>query len=129
MFTLSHIIRKISITFMLCILVLSPSVALTQGNLGNADDNLNSVRDKIGGEVEGDLNVIVGNIIKTVLSLIGLIFLLLTVYAGYLWMTARGNEENVTKAKEIFKSSIMGLFIVVSAYAITVFVTSRFGSQ
>ncbi len=96
--------------------------------LGNADDNLKNVQQGIGGNVESDINVIVGNIIKVALSMIGLVFLILTVYAGYLWMTARGNDEAVSKAKEIFKSSIMGLFIVVSAYAITVFVTRQFGN-
>ncbi len=96
--------------------------------LGSADDNLKNVQQGIGGNVESDISVIVGNIIKVALSMIGLVFLILTVYAGYLWMTARGNDEMVSKAKEIFKSSIMGLFIVVSAYAITIFVTRQFGN-
>ena len=102
-----------------------PSRIWGQG-LGSADDNLKNVQKGIGGNVESDINVMVGNIIKIALSMIGLVFLILTVYAGYLWMTAGGNEENVSKAKEILKSSIMGLFIVVSAYAITYFVTRQF---
>lgn len=102
-----------------------PSRVWGQG-LGSADDNLKNVQKGIGGNVESDINVMVGNIIKIALSMIGLVFLILTVYAGYLWMTARGNDETVSKAKEILKSSIMGLFIVVSAYAITYFVTRQF---
>ncbi|HRH23444.1 MAG TPA: hypothetical protein PK295_02345 [Candidatus Magasanikbacteria bacterium] len=98
-------------------------------NLGNADDNLQNLQKGIGGNVPTDLSAVVGNVIKTVLSLVGIIFLVLTVYAGYLWMTARGEDEQVSKAKEIIKSSIMGLFIVVSSYAITVFITSRFSGQ
>ncbi len=106
-----------------------PSRVWGQGNLGNADDNLENLQKGIGGNVPTDLTVVVGNVIKTVLSLVGIIFLVLTVYAGYLWMTARGEDEQVSKAKEIIKSSIMGLFIVVSSYAITVFITSRFSGQ
>lgn len=98
-------------------------------NLGNADDNLQNLQKGIGGNVPTDLSAVVGNVIKTMLSLVGIIFLILTVYAGYLWMTARGDDEQVNKAKEIIKSSIMGLFIVVSSYAITVFITSRFSGQ
>jgi hypothetical protein len=98
-------------------------------NLGDANKNLQNLQKGIGGNVPTDLSAVVGNVIKTVLSLVGIIFLVLTVYAGYLWMTARGEDEQVSKAKEIIKSSIMGLFIVVSSYAITVFITSRFSGQ
>lgn len=120
-------IKKIVTSLVLLSLVILPTGVFGQG-LGDSGNNLDKVKNGIGGNIEGDLNVVVGNIIKTVLSLVGIIFLLLSVYAGYLWMTARGNDETVSKAKEIFKSSIMGLFIVVSAYAITVFITSRFSN-
>lgn len=113
----------------LSVAALPSRVMGTNQNLGNADDNLENLQKGIGGNVPTDLTVVVGNVIKTVLSLVGIIFLVLTVYAGYLWMTARGEDEQVTKAKEIIKSSIMGLFIVVSSYAITVFITSRFSGQ
>ena len=44
-------------------------------------------------------------------------------------MTAAGNEERVTKATDIIKASIIGLFITMSAYAITTFVASKVGGQ
>ena len=61
-------------------------------------------------------------VINGVLGLLGIIFLSLTFYAGFLWMTAQGNEDNVTKAKNILTTSIIGLIIIVAAYAITNFV-------
>lgn len=64
-------------------------------------------------------------IIRQALGLIGLIFLVLTLYAGYLWMTASGEEENVTKAKNILRTSIIGLIIILAAYSITNFVIFR----
>lgn len=64
----------------------------------------------------------VGGIIRGVLSLIGVIFLVLTVYAGVLWMTASGSEDKITKAKDILKSSVIGLVIVTAAYGITALV-------
>ena len=67
-----------------------------------------------------------GQVIKAILSVVGLIFLVLMVYAGMLWMTARGDEGKVEKSKEIITAAIIGLAITVSAYAITVFVVSRF---
>lgn len=89
--------------------------------------NLNKAVGKFG--LESDLATSAGTVIKTALSLVGTIFLILTVYAGILWMTARGNEEHVKKAKEIITASIIGLVIVLSAYAVTYFVTTKLGGN
>jgi len=47
------------------------------------------------------------------------------IYAGFIWITARGEEERIIKAKAIIRNSIIGLIIVFSAYAITAFVLDR----
>jgi len=65
---------------------------------------------------------IVGAVIKILLSFLGVIFLVLLIYGGYLWMTARGEEALAKKAKDIIKNAIIGLVIVLAAYAITNFV-------
>ena len=77
-------------------------------------------------KVEGDnpaisIPTVAGGIIKIFLSILAVIFIILMLYAGYLWMTARGNEEQVTKAKELITSAVIGLVIVIAAYAITYF--------
>ncbi|PIZ95368.1 MAG: hypothetical protein COX81_01015 [Candidatus Magasanikbacteria bacterium CG_4_10_14_0_2_um_filter_37_12] len=64
----------------------------------------------------------IGTVVQAILSLVGIIFLSLMVYAGYLWMTAMGEEEEVKKAKTIIRQSIIGLIITVGAYSITAFV-------
>ena len=64
----------------------------------------------------------VGAIIKSGLGLLGIVFIALIVYAGYLWMTARGEDKQVSKAKETITSAIIGLAITLGAYAITDFV-------
>ena len=71
------------------------------------------------------LSETVGKIIKIVLGFLGTIFLALTVYAGVLWLTAAGNEENIEKANKILKTSVIGLIIILSAYTITFFVLSN----
>jgi len=71
---------------------------------------------------ETDIPTIVGRIVRGVLALVGVIFFLLLVYGGLLWMTARGNQENVTKAKELIIAAVIGLLIVLAAYAISQFV-------
>ena len=101
--------------------------ALAQGSLKNAGDHLNTAAQKAG-TTEGDISSIVGIVINALLTLVGLFFLILMVYAGYLWMTARGESDQVDKARKIITAAIIGLVIVLSAYAITVFVTEGFVS-
>ena len=75
--------------------------------------------------VVGDgIGVIAANLIKAFLSILGIIFLILIVYGGYIWMMSRGNEQEVEKAKQIIQRAIIGLIIIVAAYVITVFVFS-----
>jgi len=85
---------------------------------------LNQIKDKAG-ITEGDLGSIAGTVISGILSLVGVIFLILMVYAGIIWMTARGDDAKTENAKKTITASVIGLFIVVSAYAITKFVTSK----
>ena len=65
---------------------------------------------------------IIAIIIKGFLSLLGVIFIILILIGGYNWMTAAGEEEKIKKAKDTLRRAIIGLLIVVSAYAITYFV-------
>ena len=64
-------------------------------------------------------------IIEFILSFLGVIFIILTIYAGFLWMTSAGNEEKISQAKKIMISAVIGLAIVFSAYALTYFVIDK----
>lgn len=108
--------------------ILSVGVAQAQGNINNALGNLGRLGTKTG-TTETDLGTIVGTAINAALTLVGIIFLILMVYAGYLWMTARGEEAPIENAKKIVKAALIGLVLVMSAYAITFFVVNRFEGQ
>jgi hypothetical protein len=64
-------------------------------------------------------------IINVFLGLLGTIFIILIVYGGFTWMTGGGNPEKISKAQTILKVAVIGLIIIVSAYAITYFIFSR----
>ncbi len=64
----------------------------------------------------------VGSIIKVALSVVGLIAIVLVIYGGFKWMTSGGSEEKVDEAKKILYSGIIGLVIILSAYALSSFV-------
>lgn len=67
----------------------------------------------------------VGQAIGIVLSFVGVLFLILMIYAGILWMTSQGNEQQVAKAKGMLVNGIIGLIIVFAAYTITSFIGSE----
>jgi len=71
---------------------------------------------------QSNLTSIIGKLLKGFLGLLGTVFVVLTIYAGFLWMTAQGNEEQITKSKKMLTNAVIGLIIVVLAYTITNFV-------
>lgn len=66
-----------------------------------------------------------GTIIKAFLGFLGIIFIILMIWAGYNWMTAGGNEDKVSKARTTIVRAIIGLIITVSSYAIWYFIFAR----
>lgn len=71
---------------------------------------------------QGTITTRAGQITGAALSLIGIIFFILMLYGGFLWMTARGESKVAEKAKGIIIDAIIGLIIVAAAYIITSFV-------
>ena len=69
-----------------------------------------------------DLPTIVANVVNVMLGALGIVFLVLVVYAGFLYLTSNGEEKNVGKAKKMLTQAVIGLVIIVSAYAISLLV-------
>jgi lysylphosphatidylglycerol synthetase-like protein (DUF2156 family) len=115
---MNKIIKRAAVlTFLLAVLVLpyfvfadspSPLKALNEvgSSAGYASANETSV------------SSIAGLIVAAALSLLGIIFIILIVYAGITWMTAEGDEAKVEKAQKILRNSIIGLIVTVSAWGI-----------
>lgn len=73
----------------------------------------------------GGLPQLIGKIINIFLSILGVLFVVLMVYGGYLWMTSFGNSQKVDKAKELIIDAVIGLIIIMLAYAIANFVVGQ----
>ncbi len=75
-------------------------------------------------ELQGskDLTSVVSRLISYSLSLVGVILFGYLLYAGFLWMTAGGDEKKVGTARTMISQAVIGLVIIVSAYAIATFV-------
>ncbi len=74
-----------------------------------------------------DLATIIGSLINVFLTILGIILLVLILYAGFLWMTAGGETDKTKKAKDIMINAVIGLIILLAAYAISNFVIEALG--
>lgn len=93
----------------------SPKSAPTQ------DDPLGTDYGENTGLSDTDPRVIVGRIVQIFLGVLGIIALVLIVYGGFTIMTSAGNDEQVSKGKDILFYSVIGLVIILMAYSITNF--------
>ena len=113
------------------LLLLSLSLALATPTLAQVDipelegHNQAFLREAGLGTQTTDISEIASDIIKFFLSFLGIIFIILIVYAGFMWMTSAGEEAKISKAKSTMVAAVIGLAIVLAAYAITYFVIDQ----
>ncbi|MEK7183651.1 MAG: hypothetical protein AAB776_03400 [Patescibacteria group bacterium] len=65
-----------------------------------------------------DPRLIIGNIIKAILSIVGSLALLMFVYGGVIWITSFGEAKRVEKGKTIIIWTVLGLAIIAGAYVL-----------
>ena len=68
----------------------------------------------------------VGLLLTGLFSILGIIAIALLLYSGFTWMTARGNESKVEKAKENLIDVLLGLLFIIGSYALTTFLLNIF---
>jgi hypothetical protein len=73
-----------------------------------------------------DIRVTIAKIIKVFLGLLGLIFLIMIIWAGFKWMTAGGNEDQVKESRDQMLRAVIGLAIILASWGITQFVSECF---
>lgn len=111
----------------LSLLVLSASfVAVVPAFAAGVTTQIQSGLDKAAGPsfagTTKDLPTIIGLVINTLLTFVGVLLLFYLLYAGFLWMTAGGETDKVKKARLMISQVIIGLVIIFSAFAISSFV-------
>lgn len=76
-----------------------------------------------------DIRVIVANIIRLVLSFIGIIMVIMIIWGGFLWLTAGGSDEQTSKAKSTLINAIIGLIIILAANSIVTYLINALVSS
>lgn len=118
--TKKTLIKSLISTAMLATMAL-PMVALAQGAVTSNELLPGQIAVELG-QQQQDLRITIAKIIRTAMSLLGIIAVLIILYGGFKWMTSGGSDEAVGDAKKIITAGIIGLIIILTAYAIASFV-------
>jgi amino acid transporter len=110
---MSKKIKKISKHLALALVFLLPGMAVL-AQTGDVVGNLNLVN--------SNLPDVIVNIINYLLAFLALLAVIMILFGGFQWLTAGGNEEKVDKAKKILTAAVIGLVIIILAWAIARFV-------
>lgn len=109
-------LRYITVFVVVCSLMIIPSLVFAVDDYGlgaAAPTQLKSTDDPA---------QFVGRLIQGFLAIVGLIFLILTVYGGAKYMMARGDTNAAQKARDIIFNALTGLIIVFASYALASFI-------
>jgi cysteine-rich repeat protein len=117
---------QILIAFLLCLVAIFafPQILQTAAPAGNSFGLEYGTTSGLG---TSDIRLTVARIINVALSLLGIVALVIILYGGFVYMTAAGSEEKVAQAKKIITNGVIGMAIILSAFAITRFIFSRLG--
>lgn len=84
---------------------------------------LSTVAEKGAGYLPGiSLETQAGVIVTAILSLLGVLFVIYGVYGGYIYMMSSGNPEKTKKGAAIISQALIGMIIILAAYAISYFI-------
>ncbi|PIT95125.1 hypothetical protein COT96_01970 [Candidatus Falkowbacteria bacterium CG10_big_fil_rev_8_21_14_0_10_38_22] len=74
---------------------------------------------------ERDPREIAAAVINVIMGFLGIVAVIIILIGGFKWMTASGNEDKVAEAKKLIVAGIIGLVIILAAFAITKFVLNQ----
>lgn len=126
--------KRVLASLVLSLALLAGGVGVANAQLkgdvftGKAKTYFSGVYDTEAKSLDQTLPAAVGAIIGAVLGLVGVILLVIMVYAGFLWLTAGGNDDQVGHAKQLIKNGVIGMAITLSAFVITQFVVNQLTS-
>lgn len=110
------IIFSLSLIFFVSPALTNETVA--QSDLIQSQEGFDEVGKAFGqrGSEPDDIRVTITKIIVLFLQFLGIIFLLLILFAGFQWMMSAGNEEKIGKAKKLLINAVIGLVIILVSW-------------
>jgi hypothetical protein len=123
--TLLTLVAGIAMTALLVPAALVQATSTTDLECGGQDSDDPFCIDVMSGETglgEESLPVTIARIINVALGLLGVVTVVIILAGGFKYMTAGGNDEKTGEARKLIFAGIIGLVIILSAYAIAKFV-------
>jgi len=125
--------NKLILLIILAVLLLSTPLSSAQAELNIGQEYFKKIAERAGFQTDTVmsqtyLDTTIGKIIALVIGLIGTIFFIMILISGFQWLTAGGNEEKAKQARDRVVNAVIGLIIVLAAYAITYFVYNLINS-
>lgn len=101
--------------------LLVPAISLADTN---AYEDIGTQLQAVGGEKgagmsQTDPRTTAALLVRSLISLLGTIVFGYYIYGGFLWTTAGGNDEQVSKAQTAIRNATIGLILVMMSYSIT----------
>lgn len=120
-------LRSIVSFSILAFTFLATPSAHAQGFIGDIKAGADATADRAGmGASETiPLQEMIGLMINSVLSLLGVILLGYLLYGGFIWMTAGDSKDKPETAKKIIKNAVIGLVLTILSFAIADFVLKQ----
>jgi hypothetical protein len=119
------LVRKTTAVFIIIFAVVFLLSFFSSGNVFAQGGDTFGIGEEVGSKIalaSGDIRIIIARIVRIALGFLGVVALVIILYGGYTIMTSGGSEEKVTQGKRILINAVIGLAIIMSAFAIVQFV-------
>jgi len=126
--------RKLFLVLLLTFFVFSTHALIAQAQILNPSkksdfqNNVNIISASGGYSQADTLEVIIARVIRTLLLMVGTIFMVLLFLAGQALMRAGGDSKIVSESKERIQSLLIGLLIILAAYAVSAWISRVFAN-
>lgn len=125
-------IRLLNITAVIgCFLFIISAVFLLSFNVSLAqepDIGLDYAANLELANSDQDPRDLIVTIVRYLMAFVGLVAVIIIMYAGWLWMTSNGAPDKIDKAKKTLVNGVIGLIIIIISYAIVMFIINLFTS-
>ena len=117
-----------AVTIAVLFVVVLPALLLG-GEAMALDTGLDATADAAQLPTSDNLATIIGQIIYAILGFLGIVFILLLIYGGFLRMTAQGDPGKIKTSYGIITSAVIGVVIILASYTITAFVLTKINTS
>ena len=108
--------------------IIAPQMILASSSnlvFADAKTQIESAVNEVGGsENKTDVKGFIGNIIKTMFFAVGVLAVIVIIFAGVTFVMSAGNSQTIQKAKTTIIYAVIGLIVSILSYAIVNFVVS-----